>query len=307
MRKIIISLLIVISFFSGKAEDNSNKLIQEGRAYNFLFSEHAGNRIGIVNKSGEIIWEYKCDHPQDVWMLEDHKILLATKRKALIINMNKDVLWEFNTQEPNEIPYCQQLPNGNIAVGVEGENCIYEIDTKMRIIHKISFQSNSKSVHGTFRYTRHTTNGNYILPLLNDKKFAEINSEGETVKEFPYSPISAVSVLPLPKGKLIFGCGFNKKVFETDQAGNTVWQLDNNELKDLTIKCVTGLHLLADETLVVCNWGIRENSSREMPHIFAVDRDKNVVWRVWGDAIGAVAQIHLLDDDLISLNEIVEK
>lgn len=305
MRILISTLMLVFTFTSigfGKSDQvKENQLTQEGRNYNFLFSEHKGNRIGIVNKKGEIVWEYKCAHPQDVCMDKNGGILIATSRAAIYINQEKKILWKFEIKAPNEIPYCQFLKNGNLTIGIEGENVIHEISKKGVIINSTHVPTSSEKIHGTFRFLRRTEQDTYVIPLLNDEKFVEIDLKGELVRTFPFEPVCAVSALRLKNGNTILGCGTDGIIYELDKNNKIVWLMNREAHGDLQIKCITGLSILNDHTLVACNWGIRKESSRELPHIWAVNKDKKIVWRVWGDAIGSIAQIQLLDDNFMPL------
>ena len=81
---------IIILFFLLSATNLfvSGQINIDGRHYAFLFTEHFNDRVAICNATGEIVWEYKSEHPQSAWVLPDGKrVLTSGKNEAMIIRI----------------------------------------------------------------------------------------------------------------------------------------------------------------------------------------------------------------------------
>lgn len=278
----------------------SGQIKVEGSKNAFLFTEHLNNRVAICNAEGEIVWEFKCEHPQSACMLPDGKrILTSSKDQAMLINIkDKKVLWNYKIETPYEIPYVQYLSNGHIIVGVEGKNTFYEFNKKGELVHETKVVIQAPQVHGTFRFVQRTKENTYIIPVTCENQFREVDLSGKIVRVFKYNKGTAISELRLANGNTILGAGASGEIVEVDKNDNVVWKVSNDNFSDFKINFVVGMDLIGD-VLFVANYGILEKASRALPQFFAIDRKtKKVVWRAWSKDIGNVAQIQVLNSKL---------
>jgi hypothetical protein len=87
----------------------------------FLGTSHALEMIYLMDRDGKRQWEYPVTAPQDVWMLPDGHLLTTWRHGVREITPAKTVVWEYTVEEPNEVPTCQPLPDGNVMIGIVGE------------------------------------------------------------------------------------------------------------------------------------------------------------------------------------------
>jgi len=272
----------------------------DGANYAFLFTEHFNDRVAICNTKGEVVWEFRCEHPQSAWVLPDGKrVLTSSKSKAMIIRIkDKKILWTYPIHAPYEIPYVQPLNHGHFIVGVEGKNIFYEFNKKGKLVMETRVGIQATQVHGTFRFVQRTNRDTYLIPVTAENEFREVDLNGNVLRVFSYKGNQAISALRLDNGNTILGPGASGELVEVDVNDSIVWKVSNDELTDLKIYFVAGLYLV-NNILFVANYGIQENASKELPQFFAIDRDtRKVIWRAWSKDIGNVAQIQILDNNI---------
>ena len=259
--------------------------------YEVLLSEHAHDRVVILNKAGEIVWEYGVPHPQDVWMLPNGNILTTFDQGVREVTRDKRVVWEYRTEKPNEIPNCQPLPDGNVLVGIVGECRLIELNRKGEIVQQVQLATSEKPPHSQFRMCRKTGEGTYLVPFTAEGAVREYDAAGKVIREFPRRP-SPVCALRLENGNTLISA--DQCVTEYDRADKVVWELSEVDIPDIQIGVLAGIQRLPNGNTVVCNWGTRDTSDKAGAHVFEVGDDKRVLWQITGETVGRVAQCQLL-------------
>ncbi|HPO14621.1 MAG TPA: hypothetical protein PLI09_14355 [Candidatus Hydrogenedentes bacterium] len=260
-----------------------------------LLSEHAHDRVVILNKAGEMVWEYPVPHPQDVWMLPNGNVLTTYYQGVREVTRDKQIVWEYKTEKPNEIPNCQPLPDGNIMIGIVGECRLIEVNRKGEIVHQVRLSTTEKTPHAQFRMCRKTPEGTYLVPFTAEGAVREYDGDGKVIREFPKRP-SPVCALRLENGNTLISA--DRAITEYDQNDTVVWELLEHEIPDIQIGVFAGIHRMDNGDTIVCNWNTQDNEDKAGAHLFEVTDDKRVVWQITGDYIGQVAQCQLLTDDL---------
>jgi len=260
-----------------------------------LFSEHVHDRVAVMNKAGEIVWEYAVPHPQDVWMLPNGNILTTYYRGVREVTRDKQVVWEYRTEKPNEIPNCQPLPDGNVMIGIVGECGLIEVNRKGEIVHQVQLSTTEKTPHAQFRMCRKTPEGTYLVPFTAEGVVREYDRDGNVIREFPKRP-SPVCALRLENGNTLISA--DRAITEYDRNDRVAWELLEHEIPDIQIGIFAGIQRLENGDTIVCNWNTQDVDDKVGAHIFQVTDDKRVVWQVTGTQIGQVAQCQLLADDL---------
>ncbi len=262
--------------------------------YACLISEHAHDRVTLLNEKGEVVWEYPVPHPQDVWMLPNGNILTTYSQGVREVTREKQTVWEFKTEKPNEIPNCQPLPDGNVLIGIVGECRLVEVNRRGEIVHEVRLETTEKNPHAQFRMCRKTPEGTYLVPFTAEGAVREYDSQGKVIHEFPREP-SPVAALRLPNGNTLISAG--RAVTEYDAANEIVWRVDADWLPDIQFGTLAGLQRLPNGNTIVCNWNTQDTDGRVGAHIFEVTPDKRIVWQVTGPQIGQVAQCQILTPD----------
>ena len=259
-----------------------------------LISEHAHDRILILDKSGAIVWEYGVPHPQDVWMLPNGNVLTTYYQGVREITRDKQVVWEYTTEKPNEIPTCQPLPDGNVLIGIVGECRLIEVNPKGEILHEVPLSTSERTPHAQFRLCRKTAEGTYLVPFTAEGAVREYDHDGKVIREFPrkQSPVCAIR---LENGHTLISAGGTVTEYGFDD--QVVWELAEHDIPDIQIGVFAGIQRLDNGNTIVCNWNARDNGDKIGAHVFEVTEDKRVVWKIAGTHIGQVAQCRLLSDD----------
>ncbi len=260
-----------------------------------LVSEHAHDRVVILDKSGAAVWEYAVPHPQDVWMLPNGNILTTYYQGVREVTRDKQTVWEYRTEAPNEIPNCQPLPNGNILIGVVGECRLIEVNRAGRVVHEVPLSTTEQTPHAQFRMCRMTPGGTYLVPFTAEGAVREYDRGGAVIREFPRRP-APVCALRLENGNTLISA--DRAVTEYDRDNRIVWELLEHEIPDIRVGVFAGIQRLRNGDTVVCNWNTQDTEEQTGAHIFEVTDDKRVVWQVTGTHIGQVAQCQVLTDDL---------
>ncbi len=260
-----------------------------------LLSEHAHDRVVILNKAGEMVWEYPVPHPQDVWMLPNGNILTTYYQGVREVTRDKQIVWEYKTEKPNEIPNCQPLPDGTIMIGIVGECRLIEVNRKGEIVHQVQLSTTEKTPHAQFRLCRKTHEGTYLVPFTAEGAVREYDRAGGVLREFPKRS-TPVCALRLENGNTLISAG--GAITEYDKNDTIVWELLEHEIPDIQMGVFAGIHRLDNGDTIVCNWNTQDAGDKAGAHIFEVTEDKRVVWQITGPHLGQVAQCQLLSDDL---------
>ncbi|MFA6241642.1 MAG: hypothetical protein WC655_11980, partial [Candidatus Hydrogenedentales bacterium] len=260
-----------------------------------LFSEHVNDRVAIMDKKGEIVWEYSLPHPQDVWMLPNGNILTTYYQGVREITRDKQIVWEYKTEKPNEIPNCQPLPDGNVMIGIVGECRLIEVNRASEIVHEVKLSTTEQTPHAQFRMCRKTPEGTYLVPFTAEGAVREYDADGKVIREFPRRPMP-VCALRLENGNTLISA--DGAVTEYDRNDTIVWALTQKDVPDTEIGVFAGIRRLKNGHTLVCNWNTKDTENRTGAHLFEVTEDKHIVWQVTGTNIGQMAQCQLLEEDL---------
>ena len=269
--------------------------------YPFLCSEHAHDRVAILDERGAVRWEYPVPHPQDVWMLPNGNVLTTYVRGVREVTPDKRTVWEYTTAAPNEIPCCQPLPDGNVLIGIVGECRLIEVNRAGQVVRTVQLQTPVREPHAQFRMCRKTPEGTYLVPFTAEGAVREYDAAGKVVRSFPPRPsppsahyASRTATRSSAPGGL---------VTEYDRNGSSVWELTPNDIPDINRGTFAGLQRLPNGNTIVCNWNTRDEGDLEGAHVFEVTPDKRIVWEVRGDSLGQVAQCQVLGPDLRPLRD----
>ncbi len=265
-------LLGVASAVTFAAEGAPKKPTTLGHA--FICTDYGANKVFLVNKDGEIEWEYPARRPQDAWLLPNGNILLTHLKGVQEVTRDKKVVWEYKTAASNEIHACQPLPNGVVMVAESGPCRIIEVDRAGKIVAEVKLTTNSKRAHGQMRGSRKLANGNYLIGQYSDGVVREYDPSGKIV--WQYKPKKAFGGIRLPNGNTLMATGDGHQVIEVDPKGKVVWEINENDLPGNPLRFVAGMQRLPNGNTVICNWGGHGHVGQQ-PQIVEVTRDKKVV------------------------------
>lgn len=250
-----------------------------------------GNRVVIVNESGEVEWKY--DQPaSDGWVLENGNVLLALyptkgfpKGGVVEVTRDKKIVWQYQGQQ-KEISTVEPLGDGLYLVAELGEEPrAIVINQKGELKKKMAFACQKGNAHMQTRMLRLLDNGNYIAPHLLDFAVKEYNPEtGEVVRviktdergrekrDWPFTAIR------LKNGNTVIGCTNGNRVIEVDANNKIVWSVGNDDLEGGLFADACGIQRLANGNTIVSSYAAKGDRIK----VFEVTPDKEVVWTYSG-------------------------
>jgi hypothetical protein len=264
----------------------------------FVCTDYTQGKVFIVSREGKVEWEYgPATNCNDVWMLPSGNLLFNTGHGVQEVTREKKVVFEYQSQ--SEIFACQRLANGNTFIGECDSGRLLEVEPSGKVAKELRLlPTGQDGGHSFMRNARRLDNGNYLVALFGQKVVREYDPQGKVVREIPAAG-GPHSVVRLPNGNTLISCGDAKggsKVFEVDSSGQTVWQVQGDELPGVSLKFMAGLQRLPNGNTVMANW-LGHNQFGKAPHLIEVTRDKKVVW-TFADhqTMKTVSSVQLLDE-----------
>lgn len=285
-----------VSVSADGAPEEKAKPIQSGTPHPFVCGDYTQGKVFMVSAEGKVEWEYPARHCNDLWILPNGNLLFSAGNGVLEVTRDKKVVFDY--QSKSEIYACQRLPDGNTFIGECNAGRLLEVAPDGKVVKELRLLPEGKDGgHAYMRNARKLANGNYLVAHYGPGFVCEYDSQGKVVREIPAAggPHTAVR---LENGNTLISCGDRKggsRVFEVDEGGKTVWQVQGDELPGISLKFMTGFQRLPNGNTVMCNW-LGHRQFGKAPHVIEVTRDKKVVW-TFADhkAMRALGSIQLLD------------
>ena len=243
-----------------------------------LYAAEGASKILIYDRAGQIAWEYPAPMARDVWRLPNGHVLFCYNERyqghrhdnpsgVMEVTPDKQVVFHFATT--GQVWSCQRLANSNTLVGAASQGKLLEVNPQGVVGKTITVRN--PPGHSCMRYARGLANGHFIVAEESAGMVREYGADGACVREFAvaFPPFAAVR---LSDGHTVISG--RTAVVEVDAAGKTVWRLDAAEVPQLGIRWFTGIQVLPDGHLLVCNAGGKVV-------FFEITRDpaKQIVWQ----------------------------
>jgi hypothetical protein len=287
------NLIICISFVA-----LSFSMTAQNVQHRFIASGSGMKKIVIVNKKGNIEWEYPSGQEcNDVSLLSDSTVLFSYRTGAKLVSLDKEILWEYKGKEGTEVQSASMLRNGNILIIQNGTPAkLMEINQKGKIKRSLIIPTKKKNPHAQFRNIRKTRQGTYLVGYFRENKVCEFNKKGEIIRTIPVKG-NAFSSVRLPNGNTLIACGDAHRLIEVDENNREVWTVEENEIPGHPLRFVANVHRLPNGNTVICNWG-GHGHKKEQPQVFEITKDKKVVWEVndW-EKLWTISTLQILDID----------
>lgn len=266
------------------------------KSHPFACTDYSGKRVYLVDKKGNIEWEYETGSCNDIWVLPNGNLLFNTGNGVLEVTRDKEVVFDY--QSEGEVYACHRLENGDTFIGECSSGRLLEVDPAGEIVKEITIlKEGEKGGHAYMRNARKLANGHYLTAHYGMQVVREWDADGNLIRVIA-APGGAHSAIRLPNGNTLISCGDQTKaptVFEVDENDQIVWQVKHDELPGISLKFMTGLQRLPNGNTVMSNW-VGHNQFGQAPHIIEVTPDKKVVW-TFNDHVHmkTVSSVQLLD------------
>ena len=295
----VFSLLLVCALPGEEKKNNSpfgKQVSQSGIKHSFLI---CGSRTVLLNEDSEIIWQTK-GYGRDGFVLQNGNVLVSVGNVAKEITREGQIVWSYKLSKGNkELGSCVRLQNGNTLVVERGvKPQLLEISRTGSIAVTVPLKPETTNAHMQTRMARKLANGNYIVPHLLAFAVKEYKPDGTVVRTIKTDlpelggrkernwPFTAIEV---NGGNLLVNLTNGNKTVEFDHAGKVAWRVDNSHVGGRFADPCGGQRLSNGNT-VICSYGQKKG---DMPKLFEVNREKEVVWEYFNPAVRA-HEVHVI-------------
>ena len=295
----VFSLLLVCALPGEEKKNNSpfgKQVSQSGIKHSFLI---CGSRTVLLNEDSEIIWQTK-GYGRDGFVLQNGNVLVSVGNVAKEITREGQIVWSYKLSKGNkELGSCVRLQNGNTLVVERGvKPQLLEISRTGSTAVTVPLKPETTNAHMQTRMARKLANGNYIVPHLLAFAVKEYKPDGTVVRTIKTDlpelggrkernwPFTAIEV---NGGNLLVNLTNGNKTVEFDHAGKVAWRVDNSHVGGRFADPCGGQRLSNGNT-VICSYGQKKG---DMPKLFEVNREKEVVWEYFNPAVRA-HEVHVI-------------
>ena len=243
---------------------------------------------GIIDESGEEVWDSGRAGARDGWVLEDGNVLIAWGDVVREFTPEKIIVFEYKLDPVNkEIGTVERLPGGNTLITELGKKPrLMEVTPAGKIAVEVPLKPETNNAHMQTRMARKLENGNYLVPHLLAFKVKEYTPSGEVVREFPTDmedlggrkaknwPFTAIR---LEDGNTLVCLTNGNKVVEMDPEGKVVWKVSNDDFDVKPFDDACGGQRLPNGNTVITAYHARVGIK-----LFEVTPDKKIVWTYEG-------------------------
>lgn len=243
---------------------------------------------GIIDESGEEIWDSEKTSARDGYVLENGNVLICWANEVKEFDSNKEIIFQYTrAEESMELGTAVRLENGNTMITESGtEPRIIEVNSEGKVVTSVPLSPETDNIHMQTRMARKLKNGNYLVPHLLAFAIKEYNSEGEIINTFSTDfedfggreaktwPFTAIR---LENGNTVATLTNGNRVIELDSEGKIVWLLANSDFEGDPLADPCGAQRLPNGNTVIASYGAKEGIK-----LLEVNRDKKVVWSYSG-------------------------
>ena len=295
----VFSLLLVCALPGEEKKNNSpfgKQVSQSGIKHSFLI---CGSRTVLLNEDSEIIWQTK-GYGRDGFVLQNGNVLVSVGNVAKEITREGQIVWSYKLSKGNkELGSCVRLQNGNTLVVERGvKPQLLEISRTGSTAVTVPLKPETTNAHMQTRMARKLANGNYIVPHLLAFAVKEYKPDGTVVRTIKTDlpelggrkernwPFTAIQI---DGGNLLVNLTNGNKTVEFDHAGKVAWRVDNSHVGGRFADPCGGQRL-ANGNTIICSYGQKKG---DMPKLFEVNREKEVVWEYFNPAVRA-HEVHVI-------------
>jgi len=274
---VVIYLLIPIFLLSQKTSQIKHSFFLAGPQF-----------TGIINETGDEIWDSGKPGARDGFVLENGNILICWADEVKEFDSNKNVIFQYSrAEESMELGTAVRLQNGNTMITESGSRPkIVEVDSDGNVLKSVRLAPETDNVHMQTRMARKLENGNYLVPHLLAFAVKEYTPKGEIVNMFSTDfedfggrdaktwPFTAIR---MKNGNTLVTLTNGNRVVELDAKGNIVWMISNSDFEGDPLADPCGAQRLSDGNTVIASYGAKEGIK-----LFEVNRNKKMVWSYSG-------------------------
>ncbi|MEZ5942949.1 MAG: hypothetical protein R3C18_16270 [Planctomycetaceae bacterium] len=243
---------------------------------------------GIIDESGEPVWDSGRAGARDGFVLPNGNVLIAWGNEVKEFTHEKEVVFHYAKSQVNqEIGTVQRLANGNTLITELGkEPRLFELNPAGETVVNVVLQPETNNFHMQTRMARKLPNGDYLVPHLLAFKVKQYSPTGEVSRQIPtdLEPLGGraaenwpFTAIQLDEGRILVTLTHGNKVVEFDADGKVVWKVDNDDIDGRPFVDPCGAQRLPNGNTVIASYGAQKGIK-----VFEVTPDKKLVWHYSG-------------------------
>lgn len=280
-----------------------------------------GGKLVVLSADGSVQWQHPWGGIHDLHVLENGNLMVQQGAAAVveIDRQSKQVAWKYDSAKQNgqggqriEVHAFQPLDNGHVMIAETTRRRLIEVDRDGNIHHEVPLKVDHPNPHTDTRLARKLDNGHYLVCHEGDGVVREYDPQGKIVWEYAvpmfgrpaaggHGPEAfgnkVFSALRLENGNTLIGTGNGHSVLEVNPAGEIVWQVQQNDLPNITLAWVTTVQVLSNGNRVIGNC----HAGPGQPQLIEIEpKTKRVVWTLdrYDDFGNDVSNAVILEDPL---------
>lgn len=254
-----------------------------------------GGTLLLFDGEGKTVWSQSGGNCADIWMLPNGNVLYANGEVREVDPKTKKVVFSYTSAvtKGGGAYSCQRLENGDTLIGENSKGKVLEVSPDGKVVFELQLPLANEGEHHNLRMVRKLKNGNYLVCHSGKHIVREYTPKGEVVFEVNVGNI-AFSAVRLPNGNTMVG--HIDAVTEFDPKGHPVWAFKKEDLPEVAIGMITGIHVQPNGNVLMGIYQIRK-----VPNgagVLEITREKKLVWRYIDTAKGsngAMMGVQLLD------------
>jgi hypothetical protein len=260
------------------------------------------NQTIYIVRSGKIVWSYTNPvkgELGDCSMLSNGNILFSRQAGASEVTPDRRIVWnydgppgtEIHTAWPVDRDRVLIMQNGNPAKALVIEKSTNKVETELVL------PTRAPGTHGQFRHIRMTRAGTFLIAHMDLGKVVEYDRSGKEL--WSVDAPSAWAAVRLKNGNTLISGNQHGWVREVTPKGETVWEINKDELPGFPLHTVQEVSRLANGNTLINNW-VGNTPLPDWPKVvqlIEVTPQKKVVWalRDW-TTLGPASSTQLLDE-----------
>jgi len=254
-------------------------------------------------REGKVAWSYtnpRKGELGDCTMLSNGNILFSRQYGASEITPDKKIVWDYDGPPGTEIHSAYPIGMDQALIMQNGD------PAKLLVIRKATNKvdqeivlptRNPRGVHGQFRRVRATAAGTFLVAHMDLGKVVEYSADGKEI--WSVLAPSAWAAVRLKNGNTLISGNQVGYVREVNSRGETVWQIEKDDLPGIPLFTVQEVSRLANGNTLINNWsgGLAPGLIQTGVQLIEVTPDKKVVWALkdW-KTLGPASSTQLLDE-----------
>ena len=254
-------------------------------------------------RDGRVVWTYTNERNGelgDCTRLSNGNILFSRQYGASEITPEKKIVWDYDGPKGAEIHTAYPLGRDRVLIMQNGDPAKALVIEKAtnRVVEEIVLPTrNPSGVHGQFRHIRMTKAGALLVAHMDLGKVVEYSLDGKAI--WSVDAPSAWAAVRLANGNTLISGNQVGYVREVNPKGETVWEINKNDLPGIPLYTVQEVSRLANGNTLINNWsgGLAPDQIQTAVQLIEVTPDKKVVWALkdW-KTLGPSSSTQLLDE-----------